>query len=155
MTEPDPDRDLVISRFIAAAPERVFQAWTDPALMVQWFTPPPFRTISVETDVRPGGASLIIMQGPDGTQYPNRGIYLEVVPGRRIVFTDAYVRAWEPSPKPFFTGILTFEPEGEGTRYTALARHWTKDDKEAHERMGFHTGWGIATDQMEALLRAG
>lgn len=154
MTAPDPDRDLVISRLIAAAPERVFQAWTDPALMVQWFTPPPFRTVSVETDVRPGGASLIIMQGPDGAQYPNRGVYLEVVPNRRLVFTDAYVRAWEPAAKPFFTGILTFEPEGEGTRYTAVARHWTKEDKEAHERMGFHQGWGTATDQMEALLRS-
>jgi uncharacterized protein YndB with AHSA1/START domain len=153
MTVPDPDRDLVITRNIAAVPERVYQAWTDPALMVQWFTPPPFRTVSVETDVRPGGASLIVMQGPDGTQFPNRGVYLEVVPGRRLVFTDAYARAWEPSAKPFFTGILTFEPEGTGTRYTAVVRHWSAEDRQKHEQMGFYDGWGKATDQLEALLK--
>lgn len=85
---------------------------------------------------------------------PNRGVYLDVVPNERLVFTDAYVRAWEPSEKPFMTGILTFErtPEGK-TKYTARVRHWTTEDREAHEKMGFHPGWDIATDQLEALLR--
>lgn len=149
----DPARDLVITRFVDAPPSRVYQAWTDPALVTQWFTPPPFKTVSAETDVRAGGATLIVMEGPDGTQYPQRGVYLEVVPNRRLVFTDAYVRAWEPSAKPFFTGILTFAEEGSGTRYTAVARHWTKEDRDAHDGMGFQTGWGIATDQMEAMLK--
>lgn len=149
----DPARDLVITRHIAAPPARVFQAWTDPALITQWFTPPPFKTVSAETEVRAGGATLIVMEGPDGTQYPQRGVYLEVVPNERLVFTDAYVRAWEPAAKPFFTGILTFAPEEGGTRYTAIARHWTQEDRDAHDNMGFQTGWGIATDQMEALLK--
>ena len=47
--------------------------------------------------MRPGGASYIVMQGPDGTQMPNRGVYLEVIPNRKIVFTDAYTSAWVPS----------------------------------------------------------
>jgi uncharacterized protein YndB with AHSA1/START domain len=50
------------------------------------------------------------------------------------------------------TTILTFEPAGEGTLYTALVRHWTVEDRQAHESMGFHEGWGKATDQLEALL---
>jgi uncharacterized protein YndB with AHSA1/START domain len=50
------------------------------------------------------------------------------------------------------TTILTFEPAGEGTLYTALVRHWTVEDRRAHESMGFHEGWGKATDQLEALL---
>ena len=51
------------------------------------------------------------MKGPEGTEMPNRGVYLEVIKNERLVFTDAYTRAWEPSAKPFFTGVLTFENE--------------------------------------------
>ncbi len=105
----------------------------------------------VDTDVRPGGASYIVMQGPDGTQMPNRGVYLEVIPNRKIVFTDAYTSAWVPSGKPFFTGIITFEDEGGKTRYTARALHWTAEDSAAHEAMGFHEGWGKVAEQMAAL----
>ena len=72
---PASDRELVLTRLIDAPPEKVFQAWTDPALIVQWFTPKPWETVRAETDVRPGGASLIVMRGPDGTEFPNRGIY--------------------------------------------------------------------------------
>jgi uncharacterized protein YndB with AHSA1/START domain len=57
------------------------------------------------------------------------------------------------SAKPFFTGILTFEDHGGKTLYTARARHWTAEDREAHDKMGFQTGWGIATDQMAALAK--
>ena len=91
------------------------------------------------------------MCGPDGTEMPNRGVYLDVVKNERLVFTDAYTTAWEPSQKPFMTVILTFEDEGGKTRYTARVRHWTVADREAHEKMGFHQGWGIATDQLATL----
>jgi len=102
--------------------------------------------------VRPGGANLIVMRAPDGTDLPNRGIYLEVVPNERLVFTDAYTWAWELAAKPFMTVILTFENEGGRTRYTARVRHWTVADREAHEQMGFHSGWGKCTDQLAALV---
>ncbi len=145
------DRELVITRHIPAPPEHVYRAWTEPALITRWFTPPPWQTIRAELDVRAGGSNLIVMRGPDGTEIPNHGVYLEVVPNRRLVVTDAYVRAWEPSEKPFSTIILTFEEENGGTRYTARALHWTVADREAHEKMGFHDGWGIATDQLAAI----
>jgi uncharacterized protein YndB with AHSA1/START domain len=147
------DRELVLTRLIDAPREKLWRCWTEPKLMVQWFTPPPWKTIHAETDVRAGGSSYIVMKGPEGQEMPNRGVYLEVVKGERLVFTDAYTRAWEPSAKPFFTAVLTFENEGGKTRYTARALHWTKEDREAHEKMGFHTGWGIATDQMAALAK--
>lgn len=122
--------------------------------MLQWFTPAPWKTTHAETDVRPGGSSYVVMQGPDGAEMPNRGVYLEVIENERPVFTDAYTSAWEPSENPFFTCILTFEDAGNGqTRYTARALHWTRENLEAHEKMGFHQGWGIATDQMTALAR--
>ena len=78
----------------------------------------------------------------------------EIVPHEKLVFTDAFTSAWEPSAKPFMTGILTFEDAGNGrTNYTARVRHWTVADREAHEKMGFHEGWGIATNQLEALAK--
>ena len=153
---PSSNRELVLCRIIDATPENVFRAWTDPSLMKQWFTPAPFTTPIVETDVRAGGASYIVMRDPQGNEYPNRGVYLEVIPNRKLVFTDAYTSAWQPSEKPFFTAVLTFEDAGNGkTKYTARALHWTVADCEAHEKMGFHEGWGTCAEQLEALLLAG
>jgi uncharacterized protein YndB with AHSA1/START domain len=149
------DRDLVLTRLIDAPRGRLFEAWTRPELLKQWFAPLPYTTPFAELDVRPGGANLITMRGPDGVDMPNRGIYLEVVPNERLVFTDAYVEAWVPSAKPFMTVILTFEEEAGKTRYTARVRHWTVEDKEAHETMGFHEGWGRCADKLEALVTQG
>lgn len=145
------DRELSLTRLIDAPRDKLFRCWTEPALIVQWFTPPPWKTIHAETDPRPGGNSYIVMQGPDGAEMPNRGVYLDVVKDERIVFTGAYSSAWVPSAKPFFTCELTFADVGGKTRYTVRARHWTAEDCLAHEKMGFHTGWGIATDQLTAL----
>ena len=146
------DRDLTLTRLIDAPREKLYRAWTDPGLLKQWFAPLPYITPVAELDVRPGGAALIVMRGPDGKDLPNHGVYLDVVPNQRLVSTDAYVKAWQPSEKPFMTLILTFEDEGGKTRYTARARHWTVADREAHEKMGFHQGWGICTDQLTALV---
>ncbi|MCC0021299.1 MAG: SRPBCC family protein [Nitratireductor sp.] len=147
--------ELVLTRLIDADPMDVYRCWTEPELMKQWFTPRPWTTPVIENDVRPGGTSYVLMRGPEGEEHPNRGVYLEVVPGRKLVTTDAFTEAWVPSEKPFMTAVLTFEPEDGKTRYTAIARHWSAEDKEAHEQMGFHDGWGKATDQMEALLARG
>jgi uncharacterized protein YndB with AHSA1/START domain len=149
---PISDRELVITRLIDAPREKVFGAWTDPALLKQWFAPKPYTTPVAELDVRPGGASLVVMRSPEGQDLPNRGVYLEVVANERLVFTDAYTKAWEPSEKPFMTVILTFADEGGKTRYTARVRHWTVADREAHEKMGFHQGWGQCADQLAALV---
>lgn len=149
---PTTDRDLVLARIIDAPPEKLFRAWTEPELLKQWFAPLPYTTPVAELDVRPGGAILVVMRGPDGIDMPNRGVYLEVVKNERLVSTDAYTRAWEPSPKPFMTLILTFERQGTKTKYTARVRHWTVADREAHEKMGFHEGWGICADQLAALV---
>jgi uncharacterized protein YndB with AHSA1/START domain len=148
---PSDERELVLTRLIDVPRHQLFRCWTEPALIVQWFTPPPWKTIRAEMDVRPGGASCITMQGPDGSEVPHLGVYLEVVPDQRLVFTDAYTSAWQPSAKPFFTCVLTFEDEAGQTRYTARARHWSAEDCAAHDKMSFHEGWGVATDQLAAL----
>ena len=146
------DRELVLTRLIAAPREKVYRAWTEPALLKQWFAPKPYTTPVAELDVRPGGANFIVMRGPDGKDLPNRGVYLEVVPNQRLVFTDAYVKAWEPSDKPFMTVTLTFDDDGGKTRYSARVCHWTVADREAHEKMGFHQGWGLCADQLADLV---
>ena len=149
---PSSDRELVLTRIIDAPRAKVFKAWTDPELLKQWFAPLPYTTPVAELDVRPGGANLIVMRDPQGNDLPNRGVYLEVVENERLVFTDAYTKAWEPSQKPFMTVILTFEDEVGKTRYTARVRHWTVADRETHEKMGFHKGWGLCTDQLAVLV---
>jgi uncharacterized protein YndB with AHSA1/START domain len=147
----DTDHELVLTRFIPAPRAKLYRAWTEPELMKQWFAPAPWTTPVAETDVRPGGASYVVMRSPDGKDMPVRGVYLEVAENEKLVFTDAYTSAWVPSAKPFMTAVVTFEDEAGGTRYTARVRHWSAPDKAAHEKMGFHTGWGICTEQLAAL----
>ena len=146
------DRELVLTRLINAPREKVYRAWTDPEILKKWFAPLPYTTPVAELDVRPGGANLIVMRDPAGNEFPNRGVYLEVVKNERLVFTNAYTKAWEPSEKPFMTVILKFEDEGGKTKYTARVLHWTVADREAHEKMGFHQGWGQCADQLVALV---
>lgn len=146
------NKELSLTRLIKAPREKVYAAWTQPELMKQWFAPLPFTTPIVELDLRVGGASKIVMQDVDGNQYPNHGVYLELVPNEKIVCTDAYTSAWVPSEKPFMTMILTFEEEGGDTRYTARVVHWSEADREAHEQMGFYEGWGKCADQLAALV---
>ena len=145
--------ELVLTRLIDASPHVLFRCWTEPHLLKQWFVPKPWTIAEAEIDLRAGGANRIVMRSPEGVDMPNHGVYLEVVADRKLVFTDAYVAAWVPSEKPFMTVIITFEPEGDQTRYTARVRHWTKTDRDAHEQMGFHEGWGTCADQLTELAR--
>ena len=145
-------RELVITRLINAPASKLYRAWTEPELMKEWFCPRPWTTPAIENDVRTGGSSYVLMQGPNGERHENRGIYLEIIPNKKLVFTDAYTKAWEPSNKSFMTGIITFEEEGGKTRYTARVLHWSTEDRQTHEKMGFRDGWSKATDQLEALV---
>ena len=146
--------ELSLTRLIDAPRAALYRCWTQAELLKQWFTPRPWTTPVVEIDVRAGGSSQMVFRGPEGQEFPNNGVYLEVVPNRKLVFTDAYTEAWIPSAKPFMTGTITFTGEAGKTRYDAVARHWTAADKASHEQMGFRDGWGKATDQLEALARS-
>lgn len=149
------NRILTLTRTLDAPRAKVWRCWTEPDLLVQWFTPKPWMTVRAELDVRAGGSSLVVMRSPEGIERPNPGVYLEVVPLEKLVVTDAYTSAWVPSAKPFMTATMTFADAGPGkTAYTAQAAHWTQEDCDAHERMGFHPGWGKAADQLEEVARA-
>lgn len=146
------DRQLSLTRIINAPAEKLFRCWTEPALLKQWFAPAPWTTSDAKLDVRPGGSSLVVMRSPEGQDMPCPGIYLEVIRNKKLVFTDAFVNAWEPSTKAFMVGTITFDDLGNGkTRYTATVQHWSAEDRKTHEDMGFHTGWGQCADQLAAL----
>lgn len=148
------DRDLVLTRETEVSREKLYAGWTQPDLLVKWFTPKPWTTTDCEIDLRPGGTCKTTMCSPEGQAFPNVGVYLEIVPNEKLVFTDAYGPDWEPNPNPFFTAIITFDAlPGGGTRYTARALHWKKEDCEKHAAMGFMEGWGTAFDQLVELCQ--
>jgi uncharacterized protein YndB with AHSA1/START domain len=80
------DRELVFTRVYDAPRELVFEAWTDPKHLTQWWGPNGFTTTIHEMDVRPGGVWRLVMHGPDGKDYNNRIAFLEVVKPERLVY---------------------------------------------------------------------
>lgn len=115
---PDPELDLVLDRTIAVAPDKVWAAWTDPELIVRWFTPAPWKTVVCDIDVRPGGRFVTTMESPEGDRYLNAGCIVAVDPGRRLVFTSVLTEDFRPvrpangaDDLPFTAEIL-IEPAG-------------------------------------------
>jgi uncharacterized protein YndB with AHSA1/START domain len=150
-----PTHELSFELILNAPKEKLYRGWTEPELMKQWFAPAPWTTPHAETDVRPGGASNVVMRSPEGQEFPNPGQYLEVIPNRKLVFTDAFVGNWVPKDgAPFMVAEINFEDAGPGkTKYTAKARHWTAEAKEQHAQMGFEPGWTQCARQLEAVAQ--
>lgn len=84
---------LVITRVFDAPRELVFKAWTDPELMAQWWGPKDFTTPACKIDLRVGGKYLFCMRSPDGQDYWGTGVYREIVPPERLVYTDSFADA--------------------------------------------------------------
>lgn len=143
--------ELSITRRINAAPEKVWDVLAN--RQEEWWCPKPWTIEMVAQERRPGGRSAMIMRGPDGEEMPQEGIFLAWDEGRRFVTTDAVKSDFEPSD-PFMIGIWEIEADGDGTRYTARARHWTENARKQHADMGFEEGWGACADQLKALCEA-
>ena len=149
----DPRLDLVLERTIDVSPELVWKAWTEPKHIVHWFTPAPWKTVDCEVDLQPGGIFRSVMRSPEGEDHNNIGCFLEIVPNRKLVWTDALLPGFRPRDGGFFTAFLTLEPAGSGTKYTARAIHKDEAGRKTHEDMGFHSGWGTALDQLVAYMK--
>ncbi len=147
------EREIIITRETHVPREKLFAGWTDAEAYPKWFCPKPWYVKDVVLDVRAGGLMSMNFCGPNGECFPNPGMFLEVIPNEKLVITDCFLPDWEPNPDFMFVGILTFEalPNG-GTRYTAKARHWTKEACEKHTAMGFSEGWNNAFDQLVELV---
>lgn len=149
---------LTLERSLAASPANVWRCLTDPDLIRQWFAPKPVETTEVELDLRPGGIFRTVMEVPGhGTIAGDPGCILLVEEGRRLVWTSAlgpgfHPNAFDDDPMSFaFTAEITLSAEGTGCRYVARAMHATTETSDAHEKMGFSTGWGTAAEQLGAL----
>lgn len=153
MPDLDPDTDLSFTRTLAVPRRLVWECWTTPEHIPHFFVPAPHRVTSVDIDLRVGGRFDTTFE-VEGALMENRGVYLEIVPETKLVFTDAYTEGWKPSPEPFMTAILLLgDAPGGGTAYTAIARHRTPDTRRAHEDMGFFAGWGTVATQLEAYAK--
>jgi len=111
------DREIVISCVFDAPRELVWEAWTNPKHVVNWWGPNGFTTTNEKMEVRPGGVWKHVMRGPDGTDYPNSSVFKEVVKPERIVYSHGGGKAGGPGVH--FTATWTFEAlAGNKTRLT-------------------------------------
>ena len=153
----NPKLDLVLERVVDVPPEAVWQAWTNPELLKQWFTPAPWKTIECSIDLRPGGAFSTTMQSPEGQEFSGTSCYLEVVPNKKLVWTSALLPDYRPTTATegafLFTAHILIEKHGNGSKYTAIAVHSDEAGCKQHEQMGFHHGWGAALDQLVTLMK--
>ncbi|MGN5477073.1 SRPBCC family protein [Cupriavidus basilensis] len=150
------DLDLEISRVLKVPRNLVWKAWTDPNHLKEWWCPKPWTTEVLAFDLAPGGAFHTLMRGPDGGISDNPGVFLDVVPRSRIVWTSALVAQWRPADNPWLpmTAYITMDDEGDFTRYVAGVLHKDKASRDQHEEMGFFDGWGTCMTQLEAYAQS-
>lgn len=151
--ELDPNTDLSFTRTLAVPRQLIWDCWTKPEHIPHFFIPAPHKVTAVDIDLRVGGRFNTVFD-VEGNVMNNEGVYLEVVTGEKLVFTDAYTEGWKPAPEPFMTAILQLSdtPNG-GTTYTAIARHRTAETRKQHEDMGFFDGWGTVVTQLETYAK--
>lgn len=157
--------DLSFSRVIDVPKELVWRAWTEPELLKPWFCPLPWKTIDCEIDLRPGGIFRTTMQSPEGKEFPGTGCYLEIEPNKKLIWTNALLPGFRPGlvsatcgsddASFTFTAMIELADCAGGTRYGATVLHADEAGCKKHAEMGFETGWGMALDQMVAMIRKG
>lgn len=162
---PSAQLDLSFTRIIDVPRALVWRAWTEPELLKPWFCPLPWRTIDCEIDLRPGGIFRTTMQSPEGKEFPNSGCYLEVESNKKLVWTNALLPGFRPSivsatcgsddANFTFTAMIELADHADGTRYTATVLHADEAGCKKHAEMGFEAGWGIALDQLVAMIKKG
>ena len=109
------DRELILSRTFPAPRELVYQVWTQPEHVAQWWGPNGFTTTSHAMEVRPGGVWRYRMHGPEGTDYPNKIEFVEVLPNVRLVYWHG--DDGESRRAPFFV-TTTFDDDQGQTKLT-------------------------------------
>ncbi|TWG95872.1 uncharacterized protein YndB with AHSA1/START domain [Mesorhizobium sp. J18] len=150
--------ELRFEYLLEAPCTKVWRCWSEPRLLEQWFHPPFWNTEVKILEQRAGGASRIVMRGPNGEVSDGVGVFLEAVPEQRLVFTNAYRSGWipsaPPSETPLRTMIIEMSGEGDRTRYVVRALHWSEEARKQHEDMGFHQGWKQTSHQLQSLARS-
>lgn len=148
------NKALHISRFINAAPSKVWTAWSHPEHLEKWWIPDPIECKVIKLDLRPGGGFETRMRESGDDFKPHlKACFLDIVPEQRLVWTTALAEGWQPvEPWLTLTAIITFTAEAKGTRYAANVMHKSAAESRKHEEMGFQEGWGTTIDQLAAYV---
>lgn len=151
----NPDLDLSLDRVIRATPSAIWDAWTDPARLAEWWLPAPAKCRVERLEPIAGGAFVTSMSEDGGTFVPHLdACFLAVDAGERLVFTNAVDSRWRPAtPEPVsMTAEVVLRDHPEGTEYRVLVRHGDPAARDRHEQLGFLDGWGSVTDQLARLV---
>jgi len=135
---------LTLVRRIKAPPAKIYAAWTEPAHMARWWGPDAGPVLSAEADPRPGGRFRVVFQTLDGEKHDCRGVYREVEPGRKLVFTWQWVST--PERESFVT--IELRPIPEGTELTLT--HAQFHDETVRDR--HRVGWSGSLDKLATLF---
>ena len=135
---------LTLKRHLNAAPEKVYAAWTDPKKIALWFGPEGIKTLRTQADARVGGGFRIVMRSPDGEEHDVSGVYREVVPNEKLVFTWA----WRSTPERESLVTLLIKPDGTGSLLTLIHEQFFDETARDHHR----EGWTGCIDKLERHL---
>lgn len=157
------EREYEITRVLDAPRAMVYRAWTDPKQMARWWGPKMFTNPVCEMDVRVGGAFRIVMRGPEGDEFPFKGVYLEVVENELLKFTDdcsEHPQEWHdlvqpgqsPESVPLIITTVTFAEENGRTRLTVHMLFENRELRDGHAAGGMDSGWSESFVSLAELL---
>ena len=150
MTTTPPAFELELTRTIDAPRARVYEAWTDPQQMAQWFAPKPFALIVRAMDVRSGGRFSMAMRAPDGTEHAFSGVYRELVPPAKLSWTGEFANG----PADQLSTVVTFEAQGQQTKVHARQTFRVMTPETEYAAQGARQGWTMTLDQLAAFCAA-
>ena len=146
------DREIVMTRSFDAPRRLVFEAWTKPEHFKHWFGCRHSTLVSCDIDLRLGGAFRFVMTGPDGREHTMHGVYREIVPNARLVFTEGYFTEGFMSNEALVT--MTFEERDGQTLFTSRILHLSPEDRDIHLNTGMEKGWAETFDRLEEYLES-
>ena len=145
-TKPAIKPSLTLKRHLKAPPAKVFTAWIDPEKVKHWMGPGDIKVLHVETDPRTGGRFNWVMRSPTGEMHDVSGIYREVIPNEKLVFTWA----WKSTPEQESVVTVLLMPDGDGTLLTLTHEQFSSDEA----RDGHRQGWDAALEKFEKFIDA-
>ncbi len=138
---PTTEPSLTVRRRLNASPQKVFSAWTDPQQIMRWWGPAGAETVLAEADARVGGSFRKITRTADGEEHEASGVYRDVVPNQKLVFTWA----WRGAPERQSLVTVALQPDGDGTVLTLTHEQFSDEAaRDDHRR-----GWTGAIDKLE------
>jgi uncharacterized protein YndB with AHSA1/START domain len=151
VSAPYGEATVTLTRLFDAPRELVWKAWTDPVHMAQWFGPRGFTSSVPELDVRVGGAFRIVMRGPDGNDYPMKGVFREITPPARLVFSNIAI---DNDGNHLLEGETTVILEEQGGKTTLTLHTYAKGMVPMAPQMlaGMETGWSQSLDKLGELV---